>query len=334
MNEIIASERIKKHIKNCSINLKISIVLFIPIIILIFYIINIDKFNPQDYFSFKILIQDYLAGNDILGEPAYIVVDKLFDSVATYEEDGVVKKHYCVAYDEMGYMYLISLSNSKYKELSGFIENSINDEPIDMSNIRFEGVVESIPNDLKDILIEQLEFESEEDISSYLGGVILNTMRTSNSNLSGILGIIALFGGIFNLCYFINFFEANRKTNKTLKKFENEIEQIYAEIDSKIKNEKAFLLNKYIVDYTNGLVIIKYEDIKLLYLEVYRQNYIKVDSYLKVYLNKKDVFTVFSAKNSKLTEEKQLELINDIIMKCPNAMVGYNQENLNKLNNI
>ena len=331
MKEELQSERIKRYIKSCTINLIISSVLFILLIAIIFYIINIDKYHPKEYYDLNYLIQEYLGGKEINNKPAYIVINSLFEPEATYEEDGNVKRFYCVAFDEYNYMYLVALSKKDYENLNYFVENSISDNPINMSSIELKGVVKTIPNDLKDILMENFELIYEEDILEYFGGVFLDTTQTANSELATLLEVIVLFGTIFNLCYFLVYFNASKTTNKTLKTFENEIDQIYAEIDTVDKNTKIFLMNKYLVDYSNGLRIVRYEDIKLLYLEIHRQNYIKVDSYIKVYLSKKESFTILSARKSKLTEEQQNQILMEIAQKCPNAKVGYTKENLESL---
>ncbi len=308
------------------------------IVAIIFIIISI-------YFSFKSLEKAKeplpqpvnMLSTDEEGKYATIDVQTSTDAFA---KDDI--NSYSFVSDQNKYMYVVSLSNEDILRLTKNTEYIYsNDENIELPEIvKITGVTHKINDDLKKLMIKSyneifsVDYVTDENAESYFGSVYLDTKERPVNNsfeiaCSGISGII----GITLLIVYISMIF---RTKKTIKKYilNNTLEYIYyqlSEIDTQEYNKSTvFLTREYAIDITNGLVIIKYDDIKWIYIYQTSRYGISISKSIIVVTNDNIKYNIMgmSAINTKTKKESFNTIFNEICKRSPNAMIGYTEENI------
>jgi len=249
-----------------------------------------------------------------------------------YYTDDTTGKFYFVFDDNQ--IYVAFLSNSDFEKL--------NDEKLSEHPATIYGYTKTLPSDIKKLAIKAyndgLEDEyqiNSADFDSYFGTLYLDT---TEQNISAILClIIGAFGSLVGFCGFIAQLIYNLRLKSRIKKISDEDwEIVNQELDDKetfyYKNAKIALTPNYLIDFAKGIDVIKYKDILWMYKYELRQNGIKTQMSIIIFtLDKKrhviaalDGFT----KKSKVVNE---EIMETIMKKNANMLVGYTKENRKKM---
>lgn len=241
------------------------------------------------------------------------------------------------ALDKNDYMYVVVLSETdieRLKEIKNYTYTE--DETVEIPEIvKIKGMTQQIPSDLKKLIIESYNelyeefFLNEENFEEYMGNIFLNT------RLSPIDYSLELFIGILCVIFAIIYVRTIIITKGTLRKhtLNGSLDYIYAQLDDidtlEYNKGKTFLTREYIVDTSDGLVIVKYDDIKWVYPYNIVQYGITTGRSIVIVKNDKKRVQILGIAGfgRKETMEMYNTVYNEICEKSPNALKGYTDEN-------
>lgn len=261
---------------------------------------------------------------------SYIDVNTKPYLFAVYETDGIEDENkFYLVMDSNNYLYIIYMSDKNFDKLN--IE-TINDNPI-----RVKGVTKKIETDIKDLAIssynELMEYEylNDENFKEYVGLIYLD-METKfyDASLYYIGAFISFLVFLVLIIVYISIWSKNKKVYK--KYSPDELarinSEIYNEQNSKYASMKFYLLKDYVVDTSNGIIILKYSDIIWAYPYEYRYNGILVNKNIKIMDNNKKVYDI---ANTKYLDKEKDRLLQEILFnlkeKNPEIILGFNREN-------
>ena len=148
------------------------------------------------------------------------------------------------------------------------------------------------------------------------------------------LRIFAFISFIFFFIFIIVYLSVYFKNRKIFKKFnKEELEHIGLELfqikeNNPYEKMKLYLLKDYVVDTSNGIVILKYQDIIWAYPYEYRYNGLLVNKNIKLYDKNKKVYDISNTKYHDKDRDKIInEVLNKIKDKNPEIILGFNREN-------
>ena len=253
---------------------------------------------------------------------------------AVYEDNGVEEENkYYLIMDQDNHLYIVYMDRKMFNELN--IDN-IKDNPI-----KVLGITKSIPNDIKEIAIKSYnelmndEYLNKENFQKYVGYMYLDT--TIKLNDSELYYIGAGLTGFFFLLTFIIYLIIVIKNKKMFNSISNELlANIDAELsqmaNSKYSKMNFFMLNDYIVDFNNNIVIVKYSDILWAYPFEQRYNGLLINKYIKIIDNKNKTYQVASTKVLDKNKDETLEdILNKLKEKNNDIIIGFNKENKKKI---
>lgn len=337
-------EEILKKGKKVKKWIKIAILLVILAIIALFANIGYKtekvKENPVSF------TENY-GMNVKEGNYAYMDVELLTSTVATYgsNEDSTNWKNarFYIAFSE-NYMYLVELNEETYNQLKEIQEFTYTTEETaeHPGNKRIYGVAQKIPAELKPIVIEYYSQYignegtiNETNFDEYFGTLLLN-VRANPANINTETIILLIL--IIILIIFISMAHVTlsntRKTKKYLAKneyYEHEIEKELEDATTeKFMFNQISLTNNYIVDVINGLTIVKYSDIKWLYVHKLKRYGITVST--QVILKLKDGKSSFNVLEVAGEGNQETETITNKICErlSSDTLIGYTKENIKK----
>lgn len=324
----------EKDIFNRIKNKKIKLITGI-ILILISLIIEVKGFNFM-----KKELKDPISLIDVRNEKeySYIDVSLMTDYFATYGNDEGKSKFIYFVWDEK-YMYVTNLTKDnleKLKDIMAYSYKEIDNKP---KQVRIYGYSKEIENDLKRIIIKSYnemyeeEFLNNENIDNYLGIYYLDTSYTPDDDFL-LFSVLASFLLISGVVLIVKYFKNKKRMNKFLEEFALDIDKIKNEIELKdtLYNKKAkiYITNNYIISLVNGFEIYKINDIRWLYPHENRYNGAITDKSIFIVTNDSKIHMISKLSSSKKNLIKFDEIYELIVMKTPNSMHGYTNENIEK----
>lgn len=321
------SNQLENAIKKSQKFLIISLVFLLITGILIFLGIRNNEKKLPTPVSMNELITDSKNEEDVY---AYVDVNRKPYLFAVYTEDGKEEDaKFYFAMDSNDYLYVLYMSTADF--------NRLNVDSIKETPIRVTGLTKHIAPDIKELAIETYNEEMEEEyltndnFSEYVGLIYLD-MKT-NPNDSSLYYIGAFISGLIFLIFIITYLSIWLKNRKVFKNFTSgELEKINLEIlelgENPYAKMKLYLLKDYIVDVSNGIIILKYSDVLWAYPYEYRYNGLLVNKNIKlVNLNNK----VYDISNTKFLDKNKDQIIEEILVKLKEKneeiVVGYTKEN-------
>lgn len=322
-NSIHLEKAIKKN--------KIFLVICLILLILTLSLIGLGIYTSQKELPEPIALNDLISKNSDKEEVfSYIDVNIEPYLFAVYETDGIEESNkFYLVMDANNYLYVIYASPETYNKLSA--------DDIESNPVRIYGVSKKIESDIRGLAIgaynELLEedYLTEENFSTYVGLLYLNTENSVSD--SSPYYVLALITGIFFLTFFIVYLVNHLKTRKILKKYsQSELDKIGLEIyethDNPYEKMGLYLTKNYVIDVSNGLMILKYEEIIWAYPFIYRQNGIVVNENIKVLTTDSKTYdiasTKFFSKNRNLIIEEILIRLKE---KNANILIGHTKKN-------
>ncbi len=141
----------------------------------------------------------------------------------------------------------------------------------------------------------------------------------------------AAFIGIIGTSFIIVYICRVITTQKTLKEFGDKFEQIKRDaLDEDViynKKAKVYLTKDYIINFAKGLEIIDYNDISWIYPYEFRQNGALTQKSIYVITNNSKTHIIASVNVSKKMLAYFDEIYNSLLLKVPDALHGYTDEN-------
>ena len=305
----------------------IGFLLLLGTILLIYLGLENEKKELPEPVSLNTLISDGKKDVDVY---TYIDVNIEPYLFAVYEENGKEEDaKYYLAMDKDNYLYILYMKDEKLLE---FKLDTIEENPI-----RVKGLTKMIPSDIKELAISSYnelledEYLTKENFKDYVGYLYLDMETPLNDSSLYYLG--SFLTGFFFLLLFVTYIVIVIKNKKIMQEISpEELAKIDAELSqmssSKYSNMNLYLLKDYIVDFSNNIVILKYEDILWAYPFEQRYNGLLVNKYIKLVTKKNKVIGVAS---SKLLDKNKDEILQEILEKLKEnnkeIILGFNSEN-------
>lgn len=257
---------------------------------------------------------------------SYIDVNTSPFLFATYETNGDLdNEQFYFVMDSSNSLYIVRMSLDDYENL--------NVKDINNNSIRIYGLTKKVDESMIKIAIETYndelkeEYLTRENFSKYVGLIYLDmTEKIYDATLYYIGATICLilfimFFSIFLLNYF--------KSKNIIKKYsKEELYKINLEImmlkNNSYSKMNLYLLNDYLVDASNSLVIINYDDITCIKIYEKKCNGLTINKNLKVMDKNNKVYSICNTKYLDNNKNFVLEeVIEKICLKNLNIKAGY-----------
>lgn len=276
------------------------------------------------------------------GKYVYLRITKIPYLVAVEKIDNLTNEYYIVQ-DEDNYLYVVLLKKSTLKK----IEDEYKKDPNNFSYMIL-GRIADVSYDLEKIIIDKYNEGSSEtklnrfNYSKYFGTTFLDENAFTPYSIA--IGVSELCFFVFEIILFlyliviirglINIKNSLKNINKD--EFERELLQDNIKEYSKAK---ILLLDNYFVSMDIGMNANKYSDIAWVYISHdtrtkfgYLYNSFSDKANIKVFLKNGKKYTTNSVKVKDY--DIYSEIIDEIIKKNSDIMIGYSYENLNNYNRI
>ena len=317
------SKEISKMIKRNYIYLIISILLLLATILLIYIGYKEQKLTNA-------IPMNNLSGNldKLKNKNAYIDIAMTPYLFATYKtNDKEDNQKFYLAMDKDNFLYIVYMDNDTF--------NRIKD--IKDKEFRIMGVTEEITDDIKELAITAYnkelgeEYLNNDNFQEFVGPVLLNTtIINDNSLIYYIISIITCCIFIIFITYFLSLYIKNKKTLKQYTKEELEKigMQIYGLGPNPYKDLKLYLTKEYLIDYSQGLTILKYNDIIMAYPNEYRYNGLLLNKNIRAIDKSNHKYDFANTKLIKNNKEKIIEeILTKLKQKNKNIILENNKEN-------
>lgn len=325
-----------KNVISCRNKCLITIIVGVLFIVLTCMFIGLSiKQDDSDNDNIKYLNDIIENTNEEAGQKTYLNVEKITSAFAVYDDKTDA---YYYAFDGQ-YYYILYLKESKYLELSGM---DLSDNPY-----RLEGIARNIPDDVKNIAIEDWNSDLADDeepltdlnFYKYFGNVYLDQTAVYSETAS-MYNVLAFFTGIIGLVVSIIGIVNFAKFSSNVKRFDgNEIDSIESEMaDSEsffYKGIKLYLTRNYIIMLNGQFKVYKYSDVLWMYPFEQRYNGVRTNRAIKIFT--KDGKTSMLCSIGVVTKAQKAiydEVWNTIIDKNPNIVLGYTSENIQHFNDV
>jgi len=270
-----------------------------------------------------------------VGEGEYVEItlhDKPY-SFALYDNDYGHK--YYFLYDKE-YSYVGYLSTSEADRLSKI--------DYEKEKVTLKGKTKKIPTDIKNIGIQAqkkwygADAFKDGSFEDYFGAIYIDTVTPLRN--AGFQYLFLFIFLIIALCFGLIYYFNQKRTKKAINKFtQNELDDICNEVESDttlaMSKESMYFTDKYIVNVSSGLDIIKYSDIVWVYPYELRQRGITTAKSIIIYTNDKVRHTL---ANFNAISKKGKKVFNEIFelvaSKNTQAVVGYTKENRKQMKDL
>ena len=218
-------------------------------------------------------------------------------------------------------VYVARLSLNEAKNIREKLKNN--------KNATIYGEIKKVNNDAKNYFVTTYnkisdgKTISKDEYEKKMGKYYLEQKEVSDkieniNNTTIIVSMILVSLGIFLSIVFI---KNNNKNYNLLKKLsKTEISKINKELSSAIKSHKTYITENYILNYSMGTSLIKYENILFAY-----KNNIKNPN--------RDIIVIYTKDLEKMVVniESNIKLLDKIKLKNEKVLLGKTDENLEKL---
>ena len=229
------------------------------------------------------------------------------------------ENYYMILTEKQVYMARLSLNEAK----------NIREKLKNNKNATIYGEIKKVNNDAKNYFITTYNRISDgktisiDEYEKKMGKYYLEQKSVSDKieNINNTIIIVSLILVSLGISLSIIFIKNNNKNYNLLKKLsKTEISKINKELSSAIKSHKTYITENYILNYSMGTSLIKYENI----LFAYKNN-------LK---NKnRDIIVIYTNDLEKMVVnvESNIKLLDKIKLKNEKVLLGKTDKNLEKL---
>ena len=337
-------KKIWKYNKSTVIIFLVCVILSVPCLAVIRHF----RVRPAEGLLTK--AEDYYSViADEADKPGKFVFLKIADAPYLFAEETTeytdnTKDHaeYYFVFDEEGRLYVVQLAKSAYNDICKAYENDPDDFAYTVT-----GVLEQQDEDLVDLIIEILNEEyyaefTRSNYGDYFSATYLNA-STLNPNKATVavasliliaLQLTAIYQLIIIVKGFINIKSSFKATDKAV--LEDEFSQAGV---VEYPKAKLFMLSRHFVSMNVGMIASRYSDIAWVYISSRTKTKLGITSRfsgfkssLEVYLKSGKSFTTAPVKRTE--PDFYNELIDELVRRNPDIMVGYSYENLSSYKKI
>lgn len=229
------------------------------------------------------------------------------------------ENYYMILTEKQVYMARLSLNEAK----------NIREKLKNNKNTTIYGEIKKVNNDAKNYFITTYNRISDgktisiDEYEKKMGKYYLEQKSVSDKieNINNTIIIISLILVSLGISLSIIFIKNNNKNYNLMKKLsKTEISKIDKELNSAIKSHKTYITENYILNYSMGTSLIKYENILFAY-----KNNIKNTN--------RDVIVIYTKDLEKMivNVESNIKLLDKIKSKNEKVLLGKTDKNLEKL---
>ena len=229
------------------------------------------------------------------------------------------ENYYMILTEKQVYMARLSLNEAK----------NIREKLKNNKNATIYGEIKKVNNDAKNYFITTYNRISDgktisiDEYEKKMGKYYLEQKSVSDKieNINNTIIIVSLILVSLGISLSIIFIKNNNKNYNLMKKLsKTEISKIDKELNSAIKSHKTYITENYILNYSMGTSLIKYENILFAY-----KNNIKNTN--------RDVIVIYTKNLEKtvVNVESNIKLLDKIKLKNEKVLLGKTDKNLEKL---
>lgn len=229
------------------------------------------------------------------------------------------ENYYMILTEKQVYMARLSLNEAK----------NIREKLKNNKNATIYGEIKKVNNDAKNYFITTYNRISDgktisiDEYEKKMGKYYLEQKSVSDKieNINNTIIIVSLILVSLGISLSIIFIKNNNKNYNLMKKLsKTEISKIDKELNSAIKSHKTYITENYILNYSMGTSLIKYENILFAY-----KNNIKNTNH--------DVIVIYTKDLEKMVVnvESNIKLLDKIKSKNEKVLLGKTDKNLEKL---
>ncbi len=218
-------------------------------------------------------------------------------------------------------VYVARLSLNEAKNIREKLKNN--------KNATIYGEIKKVNNDAKNYFVTTYnkisdgKTISKDEYEKKMGKYYLEQKEVSDKieNINNTTIIVSMILVSLGISLSIVFIKNNNKNYNLLKKLsKTEISKINKELSSAIKSHKTYITENYILNYSMGTSLIKYENILFAY-----KNNIKNPN--------RDIIVIYTKDLEKMVVniESNIKLLDKIKLKNEKVLLGKTDENLEKL---
>ena len=229
------------------------------------------------------------------------------------------ENYYMILTEKQVYMARLSLNEAK----------NIREKLKNNKNATIYGEIKKVNNDAKNYFVTTYnrisdgKTISKDEYEKKMGKYYLEQKEVSDKkeNINNTTTIVSMILVSLGISLSIIFIKNNNKNYNLLKKLsKTEISKINKELSSAIKSHKTYITENYILNYSMGTSLIKYENILFAY-----KNNIKNTNH--------DVIVIYTKDLEKMVVnvESNIKLLDKIKLKNEKVLLGKTDKNLEKL---
>ena len=229
------------------------------------------------------------------------------------------ENYYMILTEKQVYMARLSLNEAK----------NIREKLKNNKNATIYGEIKKVNNDAKNYFVTTYnrisdgKTISKDEYEKKMGKYYLEQKEVSDKkeNINNTTTIVSMILVSLGISLSIIFIKNNNKNYNLLKKLsKTEISKIDKELNSAIKSHKTYITENYILNYSMGTSLIKYENILFAY-----KNNIKNTNH--------DVIVIYTKDLEKMVVnvESNIKLLDKIKLKNEKVLLGKTDKNLEKL---
>lgn len=229
------------------------------------------------------------------------------------------ENYYMILTEKQVYMARLSLNEAK----------NIREKLKNNKNATIYGEIKKVNNDAKNYFVTTYnkisdgKTISKDEYEKKMGKYYLEQKEVSDKieNINNTTIIVSMILVSLGISLSIVFIKNNNKNYNLLKKLsKTEISKINKELSSAIKSHKTYITENYILNYSMGTSLIKYENILFAY-----KNNIKNPN--------RDIIVIYTKDLEKMVVniESNIKLLDKIKLKNEKVLLGKTNKNLEKL---
>ncbi len=229
------------------------------------------------------------------------------------------ENYYMILTEKQVYMARLSLNEAK----------NIREKLKNNKNATIYGEIKKVNNDAKNYFVTTYnkisdgKTISKDEYEKKMGKYYLEQKEVSDKieNINNTTIIVSMILVSLGISLSIVFIKNNNKNYNLLKKLsKTEISKINKELSSAIKSHKTYITENYILNYSMGTSLIKYENILFAY-----KNNIKNPN--------RDIIVIYTKDLEKMVVniESNIKLLDKIKLKNEKVLLGKTDKNLEKL---
>lgn len=229
------------------------------------------------------------------------------------------ENYYMILTEKQVYMARLSLNEAK----------NIREKLKNNKNATIYGEIKKVNNDAKNYFVTTYnkisdgKTISKDEYEKKMGKYYLEQKEVSDKieNINNTTIIVSMILVSLGISLSIVFIKNNNKNYNLLKKLsKTEISKINKELSSAIKSHKTYITENYIINYSMGTSLIKYENILFAY-----KNNIKNPN--------RDIIVIYTNDLEKMVVniESNIKLLDKIKLKNEKVLLGKTEKNLEKL---